>query len=233
MTTRVTCDTLKMQITDKKRRFFEKMPEYTFFYARISTKDQNLDRQLEQARALDIPEARIFADIGTGSTFTRNQYESLLKQLREGDTVVVASLDRLGRNYHETGEAYEHITKQIKAHIKILDMPLVQSTEDDITAELVNDIIIKLLLYIGEKELSLQKERQKQGIEIAKAKGVYTGRQPVKFDKDRFIKLYESVGNYEITRVKSAELLGVSLSTFNRLCKEYETSSGRFSKVKN
>lgn len=205
------------------------MPTYTFFYARVSSADQHLDRQLAEAESLKIPQERIYADESTGKDFVRENYERLLSVLREGDTVYISSLDRLGRNYRETSEAWEYITKSIGAQIRVLDMPLLNTDSDDVTAELINDIVMKLLAYVAEKELQNIRERQRAGIEAAKKRGVYRGRAPVKFDRQKFLQLYIEIQNHERTIRSAASRLGVSVSTFGRLRKEYESKTGRWS----
>lgn len=205
------------------------MPTYTFFYARVSSADQHLDRQLAEAESLKIPQERIYADKSTGKDFVRENYERLLSVLREGDTVYISSLDRLGRNYRETSEAWEYITKSIGAQIRVLDMPLLNTDSDDVTAELINDIVMKLLAYVAEKELQNIRERQRAGIEAAKKRGVYRGRVPVKFDRQKFLQLYIEIQNHERTIRSAASRLGVSVSTFGRLRKEYESKTGRWS----
>ena len=205
------------------------MPTYTFFYARVSSADQHLDRQLAEAESLKIPQERIYADESTGKDFVRENYERLLSVLREGDTVYISSLDRLGRNYRETSEAWEYITKSIGAQIRVLDMPLLNTDSDDVTSELINDIVMKLLAYVAEKELQNIRERQRAGIEAAKKRGVYRGRAPVKFDRQKFLQLYIEIQNHERTIRSAASRLGVSVSTFGRLRKEYESKTGRWS----
>lgn len=205
------------------------MPTYTFFYARVSSADQRLDRQLAEAESLKIPQERIYADKSTGKDFVRENYERLLSVLREGDTVYISSLDRLGRNYRETSEAWEYITKSIGAQIRVLDMPLLNTDSDDVTSELINDIVMKLLAYVAEKELQNIRERQRAGIEAAKKRGVYHGRAPVKFDRQKFLQLYIEIQNHERTIRSAASRLGVSVSTFGRLRKEYESKTGRWS----
>lgn len=205
------------------------MPTYTFFYARVSSADQHLDRQLAEAESLKIPQERIYVDKSTGKDFVRENYERLLSVLREGDTVYISSLDRLGRNYRETSEAWEYITKSIGAQIRVLDMPLLNTDSDDVTTELINDIVMKLLAYVAEKELQNIRERQRAGIEAAKKRGVYRGRAPVKFDRQKFLQLYIEIQNHERTIRSAASRLGVSVSTFGRLRKEYESKTGRWS----
>lgn len=205
------------------------MPTYQFFYARVSSADQNLDRQFAEAESLKIPPERIFTDKSSGKDFVRENYERLLSVLREGDTVYISSLDRLGRNYRETSDAWEYITKSIGAKIRVLDMPILNTESDDITAELINDIVMKLLAYIAEKELQSIHARQRAGIEAAKKRGVYRGRAPVKFDRQKFLQLYIEVQNHDRTIRSAASRLGVSVSTFGRLRKEFESKTGRWS----
>ena len=204
------------------------MPKYTFFYARVSSADQNLDRQLDMAESLKIPQNRVYVDKSTGKDFNRANYERLLCALREGDTLIIASLDRLGRNYRETSEAWEYITKTIGTKIRVLDMPILNAESDDATAELIGDIVVKLLAYVADKELQSIRERQRAGIEAAKKRGVYRGRAPVKFDRQKFLQLYIEIQNHERTIRSAASRVGVSVSTFGRLRKEYESKTGRW-----
>lgn len=205
------------------------MPTYTFFYARVSSADQNLARQIEVAESLKIPQNRVYVDKSTGKDFIRENYERLLSALREGDTLIITSLDRLGRNYRETSEAWEYITKTIGAKIRVIDMPILNTESDDATAELIGDIVVKLLAYVADKELQNIRERQRAGIELAKKRGIYRGRAPVKFDRQKFLQLYIEVQNHDRTIRSAASKLGVSVSTFGRLRKEFESKTGRWS----
>lgn len=162
-------------------------------YARVSSADQNLDRQFEALRAEDIEERNIITDKQSGKDFDRKGYNSLVGTdttaplLREGDVLVILSLDRLGRNYEEIRKQWEHITIQLKADIKVLDMPLLDTAQRDnsnLDRRFIADLVLQILSYVSEKERIKIKERQKQGIALAKERGVYKGRTPKAFDED-------------------------------------------------
>lgn len=160
-------------------------------YARVSHHDQNLDRQLERLREV-VPEQRnIITDKASGKDFDRKGWHSLVGSesnaplLRKGDLLVVLSLDRLGRNYTEIRKEWQHITQELGADIRILDMPLLDTTTADqsLDRRFIADLVLQILSYVAEKERQSIRERQRQGIEIAKAKGKYKGRSKKPFDE--------------------------------------------------
>ena len=164
-------------------------------YARVSADDQNESRQIEEFRKLHIDERHIFIDKESGKDFKREKYNTMLGMLREGDVVYVTSLDRLGRNYKEMGEQWDYITKQIKADIVIMDMPLLDTrVRNDLTGELIKDIVFKLLSYVAERERENIRKRQAEGIAIAKTQGKYQGRKPIEIDKVAFEKISDYDG---------------------------------------
>lgn len=202
------------------------MQEYVFYYARVSTKEQNPDRQIAEARAEGIPDDRIFIDFASGKDYNRPEYIRLTSLLRAGDTVVVSSLDRLGRNYRETVTQWQMLTKEIGVHIRVLDMPMLNGTGE--TGEVINDIIILLLSYVADKEYQSIRERQRAGIEAAKARGVYKGKPRIKIDPDRFGRLYGDIQSKRRTMTSVCNELGISRFTYYRIVEEYKTGSGRF-----
>ncbi len=172
-----------------------------FGYARVSHQTQNLDRQLDQLRELVPEERNIIVDKQSGKNFDRLGYNMLVGSehnaplLREGDILIITSLDRLGRNYTEIHEQWRKITKEIKADIQILDMPLLNtnSSSDDLDHKFIADLVLQILSYIGEKERLAIRSRQRQGIDAAKARGKKFGRPKVKLtpDKEMILKKWE------------------------------------------
>lgn len=151
-----------------------------FFYARVSSKDQNLDRQIEEAKKIGIEEEYILIDKASGKDFKRPEYQFLKRLLREGDILYIKSLDRLGRNKQMILEEWNEIVKVKKVDMVILDMPLLDTTKyKDMNGleSLISDIILQLLSYMAEDERKRIKERQREGIEIAKKKGIKFGRK--------------------------------------------------------
>ncbi len=161
-----------------------------YAYARVSSKDQNLTRQLEAFKDFKVLEKNIFYDKQSGKDFERINYRRLLKQLTLGDVLVIKSIDRLGRNYDLIIEEWHRITKDIRADIVVLDMPLLDTREksNNLTGKLISDIVLQLLSYVAETERENIKQRQLEGIRLAKEKGISFGR-PRKTYSDDFIKM--------------------------------------------
>lgn len=138
-----------------------------FFYGRVSSKDQNEGRQLTVASELGIDERDVFIDKQSGKDFSRSQYQVLKNALREGDLLVIKSIDRLGRNYNMIIDEWRDITKNIKADIKVLDMPLLDTTQDkELLGTVISDVVLQLLSYMAEQERTFIKQRQREGINI-------------------------------------------------------------------
>ncbi len=200
-----------------------------FGYIRVSSKTQNEARQVEQMKELGIDERHIFIDKESGKDFERDKYKAMLSMLREGDEVYITSLDRLGRNYKETGIEWDNITNKIKAHIIVLDMPILDTRDKkDLTGTLISDIVVKLLLYVAEKEREDIRERQAEGIALAKLKGVYKGRKPIEIDKDEFEKYYAEVVRGDRTNASAMKKLGLKRNTYYKAVNEYNTKTGRW-----
>jgi DNA invertase Pin-like site-specific DNA recombinase len=161
-------------------------------YARVSHKDQNLDRQLEQLREVVPDQRNIITDMASGKDFDRQGWHLLVGSdtnaplLREGDQLIVLSLDRLGRNYAEIRREWQHITQDLGADIRVLDMPLLNTacTEQSLDRQFIADLVLQILSYVAEKERQNIRERQRQGIELAKTAGKYKGRKPKEIDED-------------------------------------------------
>lgn len=202
----------------------------TFGYVRVSSDDQNEARQVEKMRELGIDDRYIFIDKKSGKDFEREQYKAMLTMLREGDLVCITSLDRLGRNYCETGKEWETITKEKKADILVLDMADLLDTrkQTDLTGTLISDIVIKLLSYVAEKERESIRARQAEGIAIAKAEGKYKGRKAITVDKEQFEKLYAEVIRGERTNRYVMQKMNLKPNTYYRLVNEYKTKTGQW-----
>lgn len=199
----------------------------TFGYIRVSTKDQNEARQVEQMNALGIDERHIFIDKASGKNFDRPQYQAMLSMLREGDVVYITSLDRLGRNYKDIAAQWEVITKEKKADIVVLDMDILDTRKNnDLTGELISDIVLKLLSYVAQKERESIHARQAEGIAIAKAEGKYKGRVPIKIDKVLFESLYGEVQRGERTNRYAMEKMGLKPNTYYRAVKDFKEKTG-------
>jgi DNA invertase Pin-like site-specific DNA recombinase len=202
----------------------------TFGYVRVSSDDQNEARQVEKMRELGIDERHIFIDKKSGKDFEREQYRAMMAMLREGDLVVIASLDRLGRNYREMGQEWETITKVKKADILVLDMADILDTrkKTDLTGTLISDMVVRLLSYVAELEREKIRIRQAEGIAIAKAEGKYQGRKAIEVDKEAFEKVYSEVVRGERTNRYAMQKLGLKPNTYYRVVNEYKTKTGQW-----
>lgn len=190
-------------------------------YARVSSKDQNLDRQLDAFEAFGVPRDAIFADKASGKDFDRPEYRRLVESLAEGDVVVIKSIDRLGRNYEEILTEWRTITKERKAAIVVLDMPLLDTRErrDGLTSVLISNIVLQLLSYVAQIERENIKQRQAEGIAAAQARGVRFGR-PKKKRPACYEATKASYLGGHITRQEAADRMKVCVSTFDRWLKD-------------
>jgi DNA invertase Pin-like site-specific DNA recombinase len=197
-----------------------------FGYARVSSDDQNEARQIEALTAAGVDERFIFVDKSSGKDFNRAEYQVLIRAMREGDTLIIKSIDRLGRNYNEITEQWRMLTKEIKALIKVLDLPLLDTTVNnkDLTGTFIADIVLQILSYVAETERLNIKQRQTEGIKLAKERGQHLGRPKVKIPA-KFDELYDSWKRGEITATKAMELLGLKRTTFYKLVNEKEKTS--------
>lgn len=203
----------------------------TFGYIRVSSKDQNEARQIEKMQELGIDERHIFIDKKSGKDFDREQYKAMVTMMREGDTLYISSIDRLGRDYKEILEQWRIITKEKNADIVVLDMPLLDTRKDkDLTGVLISDIVLQLLSYVAEKERANIRARQAEGIALAKARGVYKGRKPIEVDKDKFEQIYGEVTRGERTNRYAMQKLGLKPNTYYRIVDAYKTKTGLWSK---
>ena len=188
-------------------------------YARVSTKEQNEERQLITLRAAGLHNHQIFLDKQSGKNFNRCQYQRLLRRLK---TLIIKSIDRLGRNYHEILEQWRIITAEKQAAIVVLDMPLLDTHQNrDLTGTLIADIVLQLLSYVAQTEREFTRQRQAEGISAAKAKGVRFGRIPRPLPEN-FHAVYQRWKRGEITGTAAAKECGMPLSTFRYRAEIYE-----------
>lgn len=192
------------------------MKNNIYGYVRVSTKDQNEARQLIAMREFGVDEQYIFIEKQSGKDFNRPKYQRLLHKIKAGDTLVIKSIDRLGRNYDEIIEQWRIITKTKQAAIVVLDMPLLDTRQGrDLTGTLIADIVLQLLSYVAQTEREFIRRRQAEGIAAAKANGVRFGPKPM----DRpgnFEACKRSWENGEISAREAARRLNISHKTFLR-----------------
>ena len=188
-------------------------------YARVSTVDQNEARQMEALREDGVD--RIYMDKKSGKDFNRPEYQKMISELHKGDVLVIHSIDRLGRNYEEIITEWRKITKEIEADIIVQDMPLLNTSQNkDLTGTLIADIVLQLLSYVAQRERENIRQRQKEGIAIAKARGKYKGRAKKEIDKKLFEDTKARWQNGEITKIQFAEIIGVSSGTLYKILGE-------------
>ena len=186
-------------------------------YARVSSKDQNEARQIIALSQFPVKKENIYIDKFSGKDFDRPKYSELIKILKEQDILVIKEIDRLGRNYEEILEQWRVITKEIKADIVVLDMPLLdtRTRKENLTGTFIADLVLQILSYVAETERQSIKQRQREGIEAAKKRGVKFGR-PCLPVPEEFYDLKEKWLNKKITSREAATTINVSQDTFLR-----------------
>lgn len=191
-------------------------------YVRVSTREQNTERQIIALKEFGIDRNNIFIDRQSGKNFERDNYKRLVKILTNSDTLVVKSIDRLGRNYEEILEQWHILTKKKNVAIVVLDMPLLDTRKDkDLTGILIADIVLQLLSYVAETERTFIKQRQAEGIAAAKAKGVKFGRMPMERPAE-FESIKRAWQENKLSARKAAEYLNITHQTFLRWAREKE-----------
>ena len=197
------------------------MKNTVYGYIRVSSKDQNEARQLNVMYEWGIGKKHIYIDKQSGKDFVRPSYQKMLKKLKEGDVIVVQSIDRLGRNYDEILEQWRVITKEKKADIVVVDMPLLDTREkqQNLTGRFVADLVLQILSYVAQTEREFIKKRQAEGIAAAKEKGVKFGakRKPL---PDGFEKAKTDWQQGKISVRQGAKMLNIPPSTFHKWCTE-------------
>ena len=194
----------------------------TYGYARVSTREQNEERQLFALRAMSIPEQNIFIDKQSGKDFERPQYKRLFKKLKPDDLIYIKSIDRLGRDYEEIQNQWRLLTKEKGVDIVVLDMPLLDTRRGkDLIGTFLSDIVLQVLSFVAENERTNIHQRQAEGIAAAKAKGVRFGRPPGPLPEN-YLSAYMRWKSGAITGTAAAKECGMPLSTFRYKAVVYE-----------
>lgn len=196
----------------------------TYGYVRVSTKEQNEDRQLIALRELGLTDKNIYVDKQSGKDFNRPQYQRLLRKLRPGDLLYVKSIDRLGRNYEEIQNQWRVLTKEKGVDICIVDMPILDTRRGkDLLGTFISDLVLQLLSFVAENERNNIKQRQAEGIAAAKEKGIRFGRPPKPLPEN-FHSVYQQWKQGAITGTAAAKECGMPLSTFRYRAEIYENA---------
>lgn len=200
----------------------EEMCMSTYGYARVSSMEQNEDRQMLALKTAGVAKKNIFLDKKSGKDFERPQYQKMLKKLKENDVLYIMSIDRLGRNYPEIQEQWRVLTKEIKVDICVLDMPLLDTRKGkDLLGTFIADLALQILSFVAETERENIRKRQAEGIVAAKARGVQFGRPRIKLPEN-FIVIAIKWENKEITLGIALQKLHMSKATFYRRVKEWK-----------
>lgn len=197
-----------------------------FFYARVSSKDQSLERQISTAKEIGIEDDYIFIEKASGKDFKRPEYQLMKRMFRSGDVLYIKSLDRLGRNKQMILDEWQELIKVKKVDIVVLDMPLLNTTNYknlNGIETLISDLILQLLSYMAEDERKRIKERQEEGIKIALNNGIKFGRKKINIGEN-YKSIYNEWKNNKITAVEAMKKLGMKSNTFYRRVKEYEST---------
>lgn len=191
-------------------------------YIRVSTREQNEDRQVLALREMDIPEKNMYMDKQSGKDFQRPQYKKLVKKLKRDDLLYIKSIDRLGRNYAEILDQWRMLTQTKGVDIVVLDMPLLDTRRGkDLMETFLSDIVLQVLSFVAENERTNIRQRQAEGIAAAKQKGVRFGRPPRQLPEN-FHGVYQSWKKGKITGTKAASECAMPLSTFRYRATIYE-----------
>ena len=193
----------------------------SYGYVRVSTKDQNEDRQIIAMHEYGVPDGNIYTDKQSGKDFQRPKYKKLLRKLKRGDLLYIKSIDRLGRNYTEILEQWRILTKEKGIDICVIDMPLLDTRRGkDLVGTFLSDVVLQVLTFVAENERCNIRQRQAEGIAAAKAKGVRFGRPPEPLPPG-FDKVYRRWQAEELTGKQAAKELGIPASTFRYKVKRY------------
>ena len=203
------------------------MKEIIYGYVRVSTQEQNEERQLTAMRNFGVHEENIVVEKVSGKDFNRPRYRRLVRALRAKDVLVVKSIDRLGRNYTEILDQWSFITKKREAAIVVLDMPLLDTRQSrDLTGTLISDIVLQLLSYVAQTERENIRQRQMEGIAAAKSRGVHFGPEP-QAPPENFAMLHQAWRARQMTLREAAEACGMPKSTFYDAALRAEAAVGR------
>ena len=189
-------------------------------YVRVSTITQNIDRQTDELKRIGLLDKQIYIDKQSGKDFNREQYQKLKKKLKKNDLLIIKSIDRLGRDYSMIIEEWHYITKVLEADILVIDMPLLDTRNDstNLVGKFISDIVLQILSFVAETERENIRQRQAEGIRIAKEKGIHMGR-PKYVLPDNFKHIVNMYRNQEITNIEASQLLNMNRSTFLKYAK--------------
>ena len=193
-------------------------------YARVSSKSQNLDRQIEELKMFGLSEAQLYVDCQSGKDFDRQAYRRLKQVLQPQDLLVIKSIDRLGRNYQAILEEWADLTKRLEVQIVVLDMPLLdtRSRPDNLVGCFISDLVLQILSFVAENERINIKTRQAEGIRIAKEKGKHLGR-PRYIPPKNFSEVAACYLRHECTLQQALDQLQIKKSTFYKYIRNYNT----------
>lgn len=191
-------------------------------YARVSTVTQNLDRQLDELLKIGILKQNIFTDKESGKDFNRTNYKKLLRKLKPGDTLFIKSIDRLGRNYNMVLDEWRILTKVREIDIVVIDMPLLDTRIEgkNLVGKFIADVVLQVLSFVAENERETMKQRQAEGIRMAKLRGVKFGRPSIAIPNN-FIEISTLYKQRKISSSKACELTSLSRGTFFRKLEKY------------
>lgn len=193
----------------------------TVGYIRVSTREQNPDRQIAAMREFGVPDGCMFVEYQSGKNFDRPMYQRMVSRLGEGDVLVIKSIDRLGRNYDEILEEWRRIVKEIGADVVVLDMPLLDTRRGrDLTGTLIADIVLQLLSYVAQTEREFIRQRQREGIAAARKRGVRFGRRPEE-RPEGWDEMADAYWKGELQGKEIAARTGFSTSTVSRWLREW------------
>ena len=194
-----------------------------FGYVRVSTKDQNPERQIKTLMEMGIEERNIYVEKKSGHNFNREVYDMLVNHImRKGDRLTVTELKRFGRNYAEIYREWHHITKELQMDIRVADMKILDtSLNKDLLGQVITDVVLALLSYVAEGDWEERHELQRQGIEVAKEAGKHLGRPRTEFP-DNWEECYNRWKSGEITAREAMRLMGLKKDSFYRLVKKHE-----------
>lgn len=214
----------KFVMRKRQRRNEEKMGN-VYGYVRVSTREQNEDRQMAALNEMNVGRNNIFLDKQSGKDFNRPQYKKLLKKLKPGDLLYIKSIDRLGRNYEEVMEQWRSITKDKGTDIAVIDMPLLDTRrEKNLLGTFISDLVLTLLSYVAENERGMIRQRQAEGIAAAKAKGIRFGRPPKPLP-DNFYIVYQQWISGKLTNEEAAKECGMPTTTFRYRAENYKKAA--------
>lgn len=200
------------------------MSQNIYGYVRVSSHDQNEDRQMIAMHEIDVSDEHIYMDKQSGKDFNRAQYNKLVRKLKRGDLLYIKSIDRLGRNYEEIQNQWRMLTKDKGVDICVIDMPLLDTRRGkDLMGTFVSDIVLQVLSFVAENERSNIRQRQAEGIAAAKAKGIRFGRPP-KTLPPNFHEVYQRWRSKKLSVTEAARACGMSRSTFHYKAQVYENS---------